>query len=292
MVITRLIGGLGNQMFQYAFGRRVASHHHVPLKLDISGFETYKLQRYSLGNFNIAEKIASQEEISKLRGRPNKGALARVSKLMQRVRAYGPRTYLAERSFQFDPKALRVSGDVYLDGYWQSEKYFKEIEDLLRNEFTVRTEPDDANASLLERIMGAHAVSLHIRRGDYVSNPITQSIHGTLHMDYYVSAMRFLAEQIEDPHFFVFSDDPEWARGNLKSKFPIKFVTNNDADTNYEDLRLMSSCKHHIIANSSFSWWAAWLCSNPEKLVFAPRKWFEGSDRDTRDLIPGTWNRI
>ena len=140
--------------------------------------------------------------------------------------------------------------------------------------------------------MGSQSVSLHIRRGDYASNPVTQSFHGTLQMGYYTRAMRHLAERIEDPHLYVFSDDPEWARGNLQSEYPTEFVIHNDVDRNYEDLRLMSSCKHHIIANSTFSWWAAWLCSNPEKLVFAPRKWFEGSNNDTRDLIPDTWNQI
>ena len=292
MVITRTVGGLGNQMFQYAFGRRLASYRQVPLKLDVSKFQTYTRQRYGLHHLNIAADIASEAEIRMLRGRARRGVFLRLASLAQKVRSHNKKTYFVERSFGFDPNVFLLSGNVYLEGHWQSERYFKEIEDPLREEFAVRTKPEGANALLLEKIMRTSAVSLHIRRGDYVSDSKTRSVHGTLQIDYYQNAIRLLADQVEDPHLFVFSDDPEWASDNLNSEFPTEFVAHNNASKNYEDLRLMSSCKHHIIANSTFSWWAAWLCTSADKIVFAPRRWFEASYVDTSDLIPNAWKRI
>ena len=133
---------------------------------------------------------------------------------------------------------------------------------------------------------------MHIRRGDYVSNPTTNKLHGTCSLEYYHNAVDIIAAKVSNPHFFIFSDDHEWARNNFKIDYPLTFVAHNNAGKNYEDMRLMSLCKHHIIANSSFSWWGAWLGSNPKKIVCAPRGWFKDKSLNTNDIIPSDWSRI
>ena len=289
MVIVRLFGGLGNQLFQYATARRVAHINNVPLKLDVSGFESYKLHRYSLKHFNILEEFASSDEIARFNGR---GLVCHISLWVQKLLPYYRRRLVVERYFNFDAKIIEISSNVYLNGYWQSEKYFKDIETLLRQELTLKAAPDSANVAMGEWIRGVRSVSLHIRRRDYVSDPATQQIHGTCSSDYYAAAIAKLSEGVEDPYFFVFSDDPQWAQENLKLEHPTTFVTHNGPDKNYEDLRLISLCQHHIIANSTFSWWGAWLCANPGKLVFAPQRWFRTPDLNTKDLFPETWRLI
>lgn len=289
MVIVRLFGGLGNQLFQYATARRVAHINNVPLKLDVSGFESYKLHRYSLKHFNILEEFASSDEIARFNGR---GLVCHISLWVQKLLPHYRRKRVIERHFNFDANILKISDNVYLNGYWQSEKYFKDIETLLRQELTLKAAPDSANVAMGEWIRGVRSVSLHIRRRDYVSDPATQQIHGTCSLDYYAAAIAKLSEGVEDPYFFVFSDDPQWAQENLKLEHPTTFVTHNGPDKNYEDLRLISLCQHHIIANSTFSWWGAWLSVNPDKLVFAPQKWFRTLDRNSDDIMPETWERI
>ena len=167
MVVVRLIGGLGNQLFQYAAARRVAHINNASLKLDVSGFESYKLHAYSLKHFNIREEFASPEEIARFNG---SGLTNHLSLWVQKLRPYYRRARVVERHFHFDANILRISSkNVYLDGYWQSERYFKDIEALLRRELAVKPAPDAANMATSQRIRGVRSVSLHIRRGDYVS---------------------------------------------------------------------------------------------------------------------------
>lgn len=151
---------------------------------------------------------------------------------------------------------------------------------------------DVTNEQVAQNILSVNAVSLHVRRGDYVSNLTINQFHGTCSLEYYNQAIAQIAKKVETPHFFVFSDDPEWVKSNLKIDYSITIVDHNNADKNYEDIRLMSLCKHHIIANSSFSWWGAWLCRNPNKIVIAPLKWFNDKSINTTDLIPDGWIKI
>lgn len=289
MIITRLLGGLGNQMFQYAAGRRLAHVLGVDLKLDISGFENYNLRRYSLGNFNVQENFASAEEIAASRIF-KRGIVERV---LAKVLCRQP-TYITERHSHFDPDILNLPDDVYLKGYWQSEKYFADIAEIIRREFTVKFPQTGKNKELAEMIASRESVSLHVRRGDYVSNPKINREYGACEPDYYLRCVEQLTQTVKNPHFFVFSDDSEWSRDNLKQTCPATFVDHNKADKNYEDLRLMSQCKHHIIANSSFSWWGAWLNPKKDKIVFAPKQWFNKEQfafRRIDDLLPATWIR-
>ena len=291
-VIVKLMGGLGNQLFQYAFGRRLSILHETPLKLDAGAFVSSHSRVYALRLFCIQEAFATPLEIARVKKRS--GDLMGIRfRMAQKVMPYYRRSVLRESQLgPYDPNVLRAPSDVYLDGYWQSEKYFADIEDVIRREFVIKREPDMWNRDMAERIASTESVSIHVRRGDYVSDAETSRIHGACDLDYYCRCVRILAKRVVDPHFFVFSDDPQWVVQNLLLGYPTTFVTHNDAARGYEDLRLMSLCKHNIIANSSFSWWGAWLNPNLRKIVLAPRQWFRDPSIDTRDLIPDTWTSV
>jgi hypothetical protein len=290
MVIVRLMGGLGNQMFQYAAGRGVAHRNRASLKLDVSAFERDLARSYKLDHFNIAASIANPDQIARFSANNLWGRILR--RLERHLLPPSKRSRFAQRLDHFDPDMLQLSGSVYLEGYWQSERYFQDIQQIIRQDFTFRHAPDAENQKMAHVIVSTNAVSLHIRRGDYVSNPRFSRKFGTCSLQYYQSAVTRVAAKVRDPCFFVFSDDIDWARDNLRLQYPVTFVAHNGADRDYEDLRLMSLCKHHIIANSSFSWWGAWLCAYPEKMVIAPNAWFRIPGRDTQDLIPGSWHRV
>ena len=292
MIVVKLIGGLGNQFFQYAVGRHLAEIHRTVLKLDISGFETYKLHKYSLWPFNIQQNFAFPEEVLSLTIR-NQGIAERVKNRALRRPPEPAPTYIREKkTFHFDPDILNLPDGVYLDGSWQNEKYFAGIASIIRQEFTVKTPQTGKDKELADQMASCESVSLHIRRADYVSNPDTNQIHGTCGLDHYFRCVECITQTVKNPHFFIFSDEPEWARNNLRLSYPTTLVDHNDADKNYEDLRLISQCHHHIIANSTFSWWGAWLSQNAEKVILAPKRWLKSHDYNTEDFIPNRWIKI
>lgn len=287
MIITKLIGGLGNQMFQYAVGRHLAYKNKTKLKLDISGFKSYKLRRYELGCFNIVEDFANDIDIKIFN---LKRGLERRFNILKKLNKNI--LYTEKVKFKFDPEVLKCKGNIYLNGSWQSEKYFKDIETDIRREFTVKIPQIGKNKKIARQISSCKSpVSLHMRRGDYVFNPHTNQILGTCTLDYYYRCVKYLARRVMNPHFFVFGDDPKWARNNLKLSYPTTFIDHNCPDKGYEDLRLMSQCKHHIIANSSFSWWGAWLAKNKNKIILVPKKWLN-INLKTPDLLPNNWIKI
>jgi hypothetical protein len=290
MIVVKLMGGLGNHLFQYAVGRHLAEIHGTALKLDLSFFATYDLHTYSIWPFNIIENIASEEEVRYLKY----GKQSLVGRAVRRALRKTPvfsATYCKESGFQFDSSVLCLPDGVYLEGYWQSEKYFSGIAELIRREFTVKTPPTGRNEELGTRMASCEAVSMHIRRGSYLKPPYNE-VHGTCSMAYYSRCVSLVAERVRDPHFFVFSDDPQWANDNLELEYPTTVVDHNGAETDFEDLRLMTRCKHHIVANSTFSWWGAWLSQREGKTVFAPRLWFAKDEVATDDLIPVEWVRV
>lgn len=289
MVITKLIGGLGNQMFQYATGRRLAHVLGAELKLDITGFDNYKRRAYSLEYFNIQENLASAEDVATLRTL-KRGIVERVLAKVLHKRS----THIREKHFHFDPNILNLSDGVYLDGYWQSEMYFADIAQIIRDEFTVKAPQTGRNKELAKQIGSCESVCLSIRRGEYVTDPRINKVHGVLDLDYYWACVQELTKTVKNPHFFIFSDELEWARRNLRLSYDATFVghNNNRPDQPNQDLSLMSQCKHHIIANSSFSWWGAWLNPRKDKMVFAPKQWFgkeQKASKRTDDLLPATW---
>ena len=294
MIIVKLIGGLGNQMFQYAAAKRLAEKHSTIVKLDISAFEKYKLHRYSLHCFQASEYLATQAEVAEIKGK-SKRILNQISiKLRSKFDFKEPKMcgLITENYFHFNPEILNTQNNVFLDGYWQSEKYFSDITDILRREFVVKYQQEVQSQKFADLIQNTNSVSLHVRRADYIQNTLTNKIHGTCDQNYYNRCVGYLANQTTKPHFFVFSDEPQWAKDNLRFDHPVTIVDCNDASRNYEDLRLMSMCKHNIIANSSFSWWGGWLNTNPYKLVIAPKKWFNDETRNTEDLVPSHWIKM
>ncbi len=289
MIIVKLIGGLGNQMFQYAVGRHLALKTNTELKIDISGFKQYKLHKFSLDTFNIEKNIASKKEVSTFKKYQRKSG--KVWFLYNRLIADKTK-YFQERQFNFDPEVLSLKDPVYLDGYWQTKKYFEDIEPVIRKDFSFILPQGDKDKAISELINNTDSVSVHIRRADYVTDKNSNESHGTCHIEYYEKAINIILEKVSNPHFFIFSDDHKWVKENIKIKHPTVYVDHNNADTNYQDLHLMSICKNNIVANSSFSWWGAWLNSNPNKIVIAPQRWFLNQKMNTCDLIPDSWIKI
>lgn len=283
MIIVKLTGGLGNQLFQYSLGRCLVAKLRTILKLDISNYEKNRLRSYCLGNFNIQENFADQNEISKLE---KKG----WQKILNSLLPYSKKSYIQEEKIFFDKNILKAKNNTCLDGYWQSEKYFKDIENIIRTEVTLKNKLSERVEQIENNILATNSISLHIRRGDYL-NPKMSKIFEICGHDYYSKAIDKILEIEKNPTFFIFSDDIEWAKNNLKINYPIVFVSSQNIK-DYEELFLMSSCKHNIIANSSFSWWGAWLNQNPEKIIIAPSKRFKEESKNSKDFYPNSWVTI
>lgn len=275
-------------MFQYATARALSLRLGSELKVDIRDFSGYKLhQGFELDRlFNIEAKIALSENISNVIGWQQSILMRRLFRKPQ-LKFARHKNYIVEPHFSYWSGFNQLKDNCYIDGYWQSERYFFEYADKIRAEFTLKLPFSEKNAEIVEYISQVNAVSLHIRRGDYVSNAKNAYI-GICSLDYYKTAINYIKNRVEKPIFFIFSDDINWVKNNLQTDAKSVFVDHNSGAESYNDMRLMSLCKHHIIANSSFSWWGAWLNPNPEKIVIAPKKWF-ASDIKSDDLIPTNW---
>ena len=285
MIIIKLIGGLGNQLFQYSLGRSLSIKNNDILKLDLSDFTKDNPRSYSLGYFNIIENFATEEDIKRVKK-------SGIGKLADKLKPYYKRSVIKYKGYDFDSNILKLSGNFYLDGYWQSEKYFKEIENVIKKEITLKEPLPSKYYELINAIKNSDSVSVHIRRGDYVANKKFSKIYNSLDEKNYQRAIKFIAEKISDPRFFIFSDDIEWAKRNLDIPYPKIFVSDETEMKDYEELILMSLCKHNITANSSFSWWGAWLNENTDKIVISPDKWFNDKIGNAKDLIPENWIRL
>lgn len=282
MILVRLIGGLGNQMFQYATGRALAGRLGTDLLLDLRGFRRYRLRSYGLDRMAIAGRPATYRELARwpsfLRGRQWPAGLFGLSG-----------HWFCEADLRYSPLFETLRGDVGLEGYFQSERYFSDVRASLRDEFRPAAPLSPENARLAEAMRAAPSVSLHVRRGDYASNPATLAVHGLCSPAYYRSAVSALRERHEGLRFFVFSDDPAWCRENL-ALADAEFVDNNAASPEC-DIFLMSQCRHRIVANSSFSWWGAWLAVG-DGTVIAPQPWYADPALCDDDLIPPGWLRL
>lgn len=286
MIVSRLIGGLGNQMFQYATGRALALRRGVPFAIDSRAFSDYRTHAFGMQCFSTELNEAPSRLL------PNPPTEGRLQRLLRRFMPT-PLNVYTEKTFTFDAEVLSLPDGVYLDGYWQSEKYFADFAEVIRSEFAVRHVPSATNQAWLARIAQTHSVSLHIRRGDYVSNASAAAVHGTCDLSYYERAVSYLREATGvDLALYVFSDDLDWVAANLRLPYEMHLIRGNEASANYEDLRLMTACRHHIVANSSFSWWGAWLDGHPDSITIAPARWFVGETPDARDLVPERWVRL
>ncbi len=284
MIVTRLIGGLGNQMFQYAVGRALALRRGTELALDLSAFAKPGRgtpRQFALDAYELPVRLASAREIVRL-----KYGSAWRAKLKLRQRA----TYLREGVTNvFDPAVLRAGPETYLRGYWQTEKYFLDAREQLVRDFAPRG--GSAPGDLMRAIEALPSVAVHVRRGDYLTDPRARASLGACSLDYYARAGAHLRQALGEPAFFVFSDDIAWAKANLTLPGPTTFVSRPEiADA--DELLLMSRCRHQVVANSSFSWWGAWLNQNPSRLVIAPRQWFRRVESNSPDLVPESWTRL
>ncbi|AKM77821.1 MAG: Glycosyl transferase family 11 [Candidatus Wolfebacteria bacterium GW2011_GWE1_48_7] len=285
MIIIKLKGGLGNQMFQYACAKHLAERNNDILRLDLSWYDpggipaSDTVRQYALSNFAISAQAATAEEV----GRMCDSLIGRLIKKI--INKFRPIT-----SYVFNPKILEQTGDVYMEGFFQSERYFKDIEFIVRNEFQLKDVMGRDAHAVLEDIEQSNAVSLHVRRGDYVNNKNASAFHGICSPAYYRAAIDTILKRIDLPKFFVFSDDIEWVKEHIE--IPNATYVSDGGIRDYEELILMSKCKHAIIANSSFSWWGAWLNANPHKIVIAPRQWVSDSRVDTSDAVPSEWIRL
>lgn len=286
MIVFYGQGGLGNQLFQYAAARRLALRHNCPLVLDPYWFDhplpgetprPLELSRYA-----VELRIGSESEQQSW-----KWMRGRVGRYL---RPLHPLHLVQEQGVSLNQAAMNAPINSYLLGFWQSESYFADIRSHLLRELTPTVPPASADEAVMSHMRSGTAVSVHVRRGDYVSLQSAAAFHGLCSLDYYRAAIQHVAERVENPVLFVFSDDPDWTRANLSSPFPTHYVDHNRPADAFQDLRLMSLCRHHIIANSSFSWWGAWLAEQ-QGVVVAPARWY-AADRRTPDLLPARWTRI
>ena len=290
MIIVELKGGLGNQMFQYAFARNLAHIHNTTLKMDISGYACSSGMPYALSPFNVQENFATTDEIQSFTD-PKQTAAGKLIYSLLHNHPKKAQSYIRVKYPHFNPKYLKLPDNVYLSGYFQSEKYFINIADIIRNEFKIKTEMDSENRNIAEMIQNSQSVSIHIRRGDYITNPKAIQTHGVCGLDYYNRCTEQISLKIKSPRFFVFSDDIDWSRKNIKLPNDAIYVDHNGPNEAYKDLQLMGFCKYHITANSTFSWWGAWLAAYKDKVVFVPKKWF-AKNMNTEGMIPDNWIKV
>jgi len=286
MIITKLMGGLGNQMFQYAAGRALSDTYNTSLKLDISYYEKEDIFKRSfiLDKFNIIGNIATVDDKQKF---INKNYLY---KLAEKLKPSFKRKIIIEKPFEYYRDFEKIGDDAYLDGYWQSEKYFKHIESIIRNEFTLKN-ISKAVKEIIFDIEKNNTVSIHTRRADYVTLKNVNERYGICSIEYYQAAINNISEQINSPNYYIFSDDVAWVKENLKLKGPMTVVS-EDGFNDYEEIIIMSKCKYNIIANSSFSWWGAWLNENSNKIVIAPKKWLSTDEFDVSYMLPNNWIKL
>lgn len=288
MIVSRLCGGLGNQLFQYAAARRLALRHDAELVLDASWYPVANDpdRAYSLDAFRVAARTIRDGWLTAHVVEAWRRALRFVGRAPAGLRL----RYVPQRHFHFDPAILELGDDVFLDGYWQSERYFADVEPVIREELQLAAPLSAESGRLATHIAAGASASIHVRRGDYAAIPSTREFHGLCSPAYYDRAMRLIEEREPTVRYFVFSDEPDWA----EAKLPLRRATvvRHNSRRPWEDLWLMSACDHHIVANSSFSWWGAWLGSRDDAVTVAPERWFAVDDLDTRDLLPPAWVRL
>ncbi len=290
-VVVSLYGGLGNQLFQYAAGLAIAQRQQAALMFDLNWFETVKTNQkltsrcYALSPFGVKHKSLPLKN-----KRSFYFKLARHFSLPVKD-SLGIPIYF-EKHYHFDDQLEQMSLPIHLDGYWQSYRYFESVKPLLTKQIAQPGQMDKVNQAMLKDIQSSHSVCLHVRRGDYVSNPSAAKQHGTCSIAYYHAAIKEMVARQPSVKFFIFSDDIAWAKSSLKFTGEHAFVDINGDQDVHLDLWLMCACRDFIIANSSLSWWAAWLSQHQEKYVIAPALWFASGKQNTNDLVPKSWKRL
>lgn len=288
-MIIRISGGIGNQMFQYAFKREMDKLTDEYNYIDLRFYERGKIHNgYELEKvFSIKENYFYQ---GKIKAPSSKNVLLYKTLYKLRKRIYITKRYIMEVLITFYPEFKKLTGNYfYVDGYWQSEDYFREVSDEIRKCFTFPQFEEEKNIALYDVIKNNNCVALHVRRGDFLSAAKFVCLGKT---DYYKKAIEYMRDNTIDPFFVVLSDDITWCKANLDLGENVVYVTWNTGEKSYRDMQIMSLCNHNIIANSSFSWWGAWLNNNHQKIVVAPYKFYYGEERDESHLLPQNWVKL
>ncbi len=295
MIIVKIHGGIGNQMFQYAAARQLALKHKRTLKLDITHYNTMILQNdlpyrsFDLAIFHIDENIATESEIRRYTAYSPSLLKRATKKVMNLIE---PHSVVIEPHFHFWPQFLDLHGKLFLNGYWQSEKYFLDCREVIKSDFEIRTTLDDTGREMASKITQSNSVCLNVRRQEFASNKYPNYFVGE---DYYYKAIKEVEKTALNPHYFIFSDELNWVKKNLNIQSPHTFVEPGLYGEKFRDcLYLMSLCKHFIIPNSTFAWWAAWLGTfgKESNLVITPRKWLNQATINTGDVIPERWIKL
>jgi hypothetical protein len=289
MIVVKVFQGLGNQMFQYALAKALQVRHNVTVKLDLTWFDMNSHHRTcGLHQFNTNLEISTLEEIYNVRNGifPNR-ILNRLFRMSLFFKPYFKQPFFKENLSKLDKNIKQITSRTYIEGYFTSEFFFEDVADVIRNDFTLKSQPSERNKLIIDQMMAESSVCLSVRRGDFVNNPL----HDVCSIDYFQRAVALINQKLSDPVFYIFSDDNDWVKHNLKLEQRHVYITHNYPDF-YEDLRLMQSCRHHIIPNSTFSWWAAWLCRHPDKIVIGPEIWLNTTEIDYSYFLPKTWLRI
>lgn len=284
MILVQLKGGLGNQMFQYAAARSLALKYEVPLLLDTGSYEPKQAGMYGLSGLNIQAGIATQADLAAFKH-------GTIGKVLNRVLPPQLRSTYKEPHYEYDPQFFQARPPVRLKGYWQSWRYFEAVKATIQTDFTFANPFSQDILDKAAELKATVSVAMHFRRGDY-TDAATAAFHGICEPAYYDAAVRYMLTRHPHARFYIFTNDPEWVQDNLPDGISYEIVSGELSHTQYEDLFLMSQCRHQIIANSSFSWWAAWLNTYEEKQVAAPANWFAGAGHSAKDLVPASWHRI
>lgn len=290
MKIVKILGGLGNQMFQYALYLSLKDKYKKEkIFVDIKCFKGYPLHNgFELERiFAVSCHYASWKEIAQVSYPYPNYRFWQMGKILLPNRKT---MYVEPKNMEMDLSLLDREGNVYYDGYWQHEEYFKDIRGIIIKAFAFPAFRDDKNKKILDLIEHQNSVSIHVRRGDYLNHPYFKGICG---VDYYRVAITYMMKKVKPEVFLVFSNDVKWCEQKLQMYFEgvrVIYVDWNKGENSYKDMQLMSCCKHNIIANSSFSWWGAWLNSNPKKVVVAPQKWMNMEMK--KDPICDSWQRV
>lgn len=297
MVTVFLRGGLGNQMFQYALGLNLAKKNRSRVVLDAVFLQdrlprrNFTYRTYDMDVFAINPPFTALSDAANTFPIPGVWLGLDVASILAR-RVSGSQTLIREKRKTFDPSVLAAQGDVLLYGRWQSEEYFADVADDVRTTFKFRHRLEGEAEALAEKIVAVNSVSLHVRRGDYVTFKILEQRMGGTDLAYYDRAAKYIGEHVTTPHFFVFSDDIQWCKKNIAMPFPTTYVDDISCGPKAAfHLELMSLCKHNVITNSTFSWWGAWLNKNSGKIVIAPKQWYTNPSIK-ENIVPAGWIKM
>lgn len=292
------MGGLGNQMFQYSTAKALALKNNVNLKIDTtflddkSGIHEVVTHRdLDLEIFDIKIERATEKEIEYFNGRRYNSL---IGKLYNRTQLFlrGKKLIIEDRT-RFNNNVLELKGDYCLVGAWQNEKYFIDFKEKLMKEFVFKNVIEQISNDLNQQILNTNSVCVNVRRGDYVTSPLYSKTIGALDLNYLQDAMDFMIEKIPNATFYLFSDDVEWCRQNLNNYSNCVFVDHSHAGKKFANyLQLMTHCKHFIIPNSTFGWWAAWLGEKKDSLVLAPKQWVREDNELSNQIVPSRWIKI